>query len=71
MQDLQDKRYLFCGYACQRKPLFILNILAILDILLRFLHCRQELFQYHRCVTARRQRKCEAYGILPACGANA
>ena len=61
MQDLQDKRYLFCGRGmCKHVPLFILNILAILDILLRFLHCRQELFQYHRCVTARRQRKCEA-----------
>ena len=38
MQDLQDKRYLFCGRASWlTEPLFILNILAILAILLRFL----------------------------------
>ena len=34
-QDLQDKRYLFCGRGmCLHIPLFILNILAILAILL-------------------------------------
>ena len=37
MQDLQDKRYLFCGRASWlTEPLFILNILAILAILLGF-----------------------------------
>ena len=36
IQDVQDKRHLFAG----RETLFILFILVILDILLRFLHLR-------------------------------